>query len=238
MGFFHNFSTFAVKLLIAVMNILILEDHPILLKAIFGIVSENFNANDIFSYDSPKKALTEINSKNIDLMLVDLEYANKECGINYVTEIRKIDPCVRIIAYTSHKIFQILNGLKGHGFNGYVSKEASDTELIETINKVMKLSSDEFFESDSYKKYMFNHQYIEEKYFCSEYETLKSLTKAEIKAIDIITRKKDISNKELADDLGVKTTTVKKHLSNIYHKIKVSSKEGIALFFRHLNENS
>lgn len=218
------------------MKTIIVEDHPLLQEAIKNLFLNNFPESEIECFSSPKRALMHIQNRKADVMTVDLEYSDGSCGINFVSEVRKFNDTTRIVAYTSHKVFQILNSLKKAGFNSYVCKESIDRELIDTIEYVLKKSVNSFYESPSFKNNIDEHILIEEKFFSSEYEKLKTLTKTEVKAIDIITNNREISNEDLAENLGIKTTTVKKHITNIYNKIRVSSKEGIALFFNHIKE--
>ena len=62
-----------------------------------------------------------------------------------------------------------------------------------------------------------------------KFEALKKLTPQEQKIVDNILR--DMSNKQIADELFVSVSTVKTHINNLYKKLEVSNREAVKELF-------
>jgi len=212
------------------MNVIIIEDHPLLKTAIIQMVSEFYPEAQVDSYTYPSLALPMLQNRQVDLMLIDLEYNNKECGISFITQYRDLNKNCRYIAYTSHKLNQILKAIKRAGFNAYVNKEAKENEIADCIAAVLSRDSHLFYESQSYRNQIKTMEDEEKKFYSSDYEKLKSLTKTESKALQLIAQESSTTNNQLAEKLGVQLNTMKKHLTNIYRKLNVKSKDGVKHF--------
>jgi len=212
------------------MNVIIIEDHALLKSAIVQMIKAFYPEAQVDSYTYPSLALPMLQNRQADLMLVDVEYNNKECGIAFITQYRDLNKNCRYIAYTSHKVNQILKEIKRAGFNAYINKEANENEIAECIAAVLSRGAHLFYESQSYRNQVEALEYEEEKFYSSDYEKLKSLTKTESKALRLIAEENATTNKQLAEKLGVQLNTMKKHLTNIYRKLNVKSKDGVKHF--------
>jgi DNA-binding NarL/FixJ family response regulator len=214
------------------MNVVIVEDHSVLLYGLIEIVESKFELDSIEGFCTPTKAESHVNWQDVDLLIVDLEFKNGDCGINFANCLRKAYSKLRIIAYSSHKIFSVLNQLKRNGFNSYVCKEMPIKELINTIDVVIKQSVNGFYESDSYRKFMHDRKTVENKFFTSLYEKQVSLTPTENKVCQLIAINPKLDNTILAKQMEMKLNTLKKHITSIYKKLDVKSKEGICMLIK------
>ncbi len=213
------------------MNILVVEDHILLRIASEKLLKEMFPEASVKGFDSPSKALLFIQNRHVDFMLVDLEYNNQEDGISFVKKVKQKNNTIKCVAYTSHKITQVLKDIREAGFNSYLNKDVSEKEMLETIDAVMERPFDVFYESTSYLKQKKTIEEQASKYYSSDYEKLKSLTKTEKKALQLISQENTSSNDQLANKLGIQLNTMKKHLTNIYRKLNVKSKDGLMHFW-------
>lgn len=211
------------------MNIVIVEDHPVVLYGLIEILENKLQASSIKGFCTPTKAECQVNWQSVDLVIVDFEFKSKDCGINFAKSLRSKYSNLRIIAYSSHKIFSVLNQLKRTGFNSYECKEMPIKDFITTINRVLNQPVNYFYESESYKKYMLERKTVENKFFSSKYERDISLTPTERAVCNKIIFTPKIDNSVLAKELDMKLNTLKKHITSIYKKLDVRSKEGIAL---------
>ncbi len=212
------------------MNVVIVEDHAVLLYGLIEIIESKLEVSSIEGFCTSAKSEYHAKWLETDLLIADLEFKNGECGIDFVKKLRVRYPKIRIIAYSSHKIFSVLNKLKRSGFNSYVCKEMPVKELINTIGMVMKQSPNVFYESGSYRKFMHERKTVENKFFSSKYERDISLTPTERVVCERIADMPKIDNSILAKDLNMKLNTLKKHITSIYKKLDVHSKEGVVIY--------
>jgi len=131
---YHEFA----KLQLSTMNILIVDDQPINVKAVEGILKK-YEANILSVYDG-NQAIEAIKNKHFDLVLMDLAMPN--CGgIEATTEIRKTHPNLPIVALTGSVDEHTRLSCIRVGINDYLSKPISKNKLIKAIYKVISVDS-------------------------------------------------------------------------------------------------
>jgi len=216
------------------MNVVIVEDHSVLLYGLTDILKNKMDVSSVKGFCTPAKAELEVNWTDTDLLITDLEFKNGDNGLSFAKRLRSHFPELRTIAYSTHKIFSILNELRRSGLNSYVCKEMPMKELLEAIDIVMSQSPKSFFETNSFKTFMHDRKLVEEKFFTSNYERNVSLTPTEKMVCEKIAVNPRIDNLELSVQLNMQLNTLKKHITSIYKKMNVHSKEGMLIAFESL----
>lgn len=221
------------------MNIVVIEDHHLLKKASADLLAEMYPEAHIESFTYPSKATAYIQNHEIHLMLVDYEYYGRknEDIISFVAELKQKRKNIKCIAYTNHKLSIIIKDLRKAKFNSYLNKDAKIEDIVSTINAVMNQDSDDFYESPSYLKHKQTVEEEKQKFFISDFEKQKSLTKTELKVTETTSENSSDSNEQLASKLGISLNTLKKHLSNIYRKLDIKSKDGLKHFHDRVKDN-
>lgn len=129
-------------------KVLIAEDHEIRNLGVINTLEELFVPEfEFVSYcdaalKKVKSAITE--EKPYDLLITDLEFDDDfveqsiNSGQELIAEVKKIQPNIKIIAFSIEKKTQLIDELfHGLGINGYVSKGRNDAkELKNTIKRV------------------------------------------------------------------------------------------------------
>lgn len=213
------------------MNFVIIEDFPTQKEILVKIIQEQYPDANISAFTYPSKAKYLFDNRKIDLLLTDLQFSNNECGIEFVKNIKQ----TKVIAITAHNLSSIKNKIKQAGFTSYISKTATKEEILEEVDIILHRPSLQFHESKSYLAHIKSTEETKKEYFVNDYEKMKSLTKTESKLLEKTAQHPNKSNDELAVELDVKIGTLKKHLTNIYRKIGVKSKDGIRNFFDRIN---
>jgi len=220
------------------MNIVVIEDHHLLKKASADLLAKMYPEAHIESFTYPSKATAYIQNREIHLMLVDFDYNSiNEDIVSFVAELKQNRKDLKCIAYTNHKLKVILKDLLKAKFNSYLNKDAKIEDIVSTIDAVMNQDSDVFYESPSYLKYKQTVEEEKQKFFISDFEKQKSLTKTELKVTKATSENSSDSNEQLASKLGITLNTLKKHLSNIYRKLDIKSKDGLKHFHDRVKEN-
>lgn len=122
-------------------NILIIDDHPIILEAyvhtLTDISNENLKISTAFDCDSAfKKIFTNLNDKQYDLVIVDLNIPASKAGKilsgeDLALEIRKKIPAVKIVIISAvQDKFRIKNILSNVNPDGFLIKGDSGSEQI------------------------------------------------------------------------------------------------------------
>lgn len=126
-------------------KVLLVDDHIIFRDGIRSILENENDIEIIGEADDGLKAIKLSEELNPDIVLMDLTMDELN-GIEATKIIKKNNPDIRVIALSMHLNRQIIVQALEAGVSGYVVKDASRTELVQSINAVNRgkqfLSSD------------------------------------------------------------------------------------------------
>ncbi|MCH7413282.1 response regulator transcription factor [Belliella sp. R4-6] len=201
-------------------DLIIADDHPLLLKGLRDFLEEN-NFNIIAQANNGRSALELIEKHKPSIAILDLEMPEMT-GLEVAAEckLRKIQS--KIILLTLHKEIYIYQQAKTLNISGYLLKDFAIEELINCINKINK-----------------GEDYFSGKLFPEERNQLDSkmnekLTPSEVKILKLIAD--GLSSKEIANKLFIAERTVDKHRSNIIYKLNLDKKHNSLLIWAQNNK--
>lgn len=126
-------------------KVLLADDHIIFRDGIRSILENEADIEIIGEADDGLRAIQLTEELQPDIVLMDLTMDELN-GIEATKLIKKNNPDIRVIALSMHLNRQIIVQALEAGVSGYVVKDASRTELVQSINAVHRgkqfLSSD------------------------------------------------------------------------------------------------
>ncbi len=196
------------------MKIVIVDDHPLVRKGLFAVLSLEKDVEICGEAATIREALEVMTKTNADMVLVDL-MLGEECGLDIIKKARQNNMSCKFIVLTSSASpgdFLLAEEL---GVDGYVLKEAHPEELLFAIRLV-----------DRGRKF----------YDPSLLELKMKETSDPIN--DLTPRERDVfmalgeglSNRDIAKKLYITEYTVKKHVSQILTKLQLSDRTQVALY--------
>jgi len=107
------------------------SDTRLLLKHLLG------EAYKLSFAHGAKEALSTIESRPFDLLLVDINLGEGKSGTDLLHMVRDREEiaCIPAIALTAYSMPGDREGLLAEGFDGYVGKPFARRELVETIDQ-------------------------------------------------------------------------------------------------------
>ena len=209
----------------------IFEDHALMRDGITTWFATNSDWRVMFSAGTVEEAQEliatlehEATQEKPVIALVDISFKQEmsatlpsgsdgHAGFDIVRELSARSPYTKCIMYSSYSSGSFVECAlsKKIGAMGYVSKSSDESELLRAVEVVA--AGDVYVESDLLYK-MFETQRL-----------MTVLTKKERKIVEGIAFGDTTS--EIADKLGVSRRTIENHLSHIYDKIGVKSKEAL-----------
>ena len=202
-----------------ILKIAIAEDNSFLAKAVIEKLSY-FNELD-FKYKAVNGAeligKLEVNH-NIDVVLMDIQMPEMN-GITATEIVKSKYPHIKIIMLTVFDDDEnIFNAIKA-GANGYLLKEIDAENLYKSIIEVVNGGAP-MTPSIALKtlKLLRNPLHIEN---TQQLEEIK-LTNRETEILEHLS--KGLNYNEIADNLIISPSTVRKHIENIYKKLQVRNK--------------
>jgi len=201
------------------MKLIIADDHQIMIDGLLSIISNHPQITVVGVAKNGTQVLSILEKEKTDIVLTDISMPEMG-GLDLTRALRKKYPAVRIIALSMHDDTTHINDMIEAGVSGYIYKNASDTELIEALNKVQ--DGGQYF-SDEIAATMVRS--INDHAKRKEEEEKVNLTDREKEIILLIA--KEYSNAQIGKDLFISERTVETHRKNIYRKTNTTSVVGL-----------
>lgn len=200
-------------------SLLLVDDHAIVTDGIKALL----NGDDSFvikgEASNGQVALDMLRVLKIDLVLLDVDMPVLN-GTQTLAQIKKEFPQIKVVMLTMHDEKAMINSLLQLGADGYLLKNTSKAELVQSLKKV---ANDEKFISSDVTAILL--QSDAEK---TRNPLLAQLTEREIEIISLIAQ--GLSNKEIGERLFISHRTVDTHRTNLMSKLEVHNVAGIVKF--------
>jgi NarL family two-component system response regulator LiaR len=145
-------------------------------------------------------------------------------GMDAIVEIKQIQPNARILVLTSFAEDENVIQAVRSGAYGFLLKETSPDELVQTIHSVY---ADKLTIPQELSLVLLGGGKPAEKGVVS---TNEGLTGRELDVLKCIAQ--GMSNKQVAQTLSISTTTVRSHVSSMMRKLNVENRTQLAIYAR------
>ena len=182
-------------------KVLIVEDQQMPRQLFEIYISQNKNYIHQASLKDASLALAYCQSKDVDLILMDVYTFQGNSGLVAAEEIKKQFPNIKIIIVTSLPEYSWIKKAKEIGVDSFWYKDENNENIIEIINRTM--NGEHIYLTDTpLVKFgnVTNHDLTER-----ELEILKEMITGD-------------SNQEIANRLFVSQGTIKRHVENLLLK--------------------
>lgn len=204
------------------MNLLIVDDHPLLRAGIKVILSKNslYNIEEAGGGEEAI-SLIKVNPYNFVILDIDMPGIN---GVELAVFIKNNYPSIKIIFLTSHTDIYTFSEAIETSFSGFLFKE----NAIDQINDCLKIvSRGEKYLSKSCTDFLFANK---EKLTSIKKikKAFKQLTDAEINVLRLISEGK--TTPQIADCLFNSPKTIENHRTNICQKLELKGSNNLLTF--------
>jgi DNA-binding NarL/FixJ family response regulator len=117
-------------------RILIVDNNPILREGLKSVLSPIPIFDIVGEAGDGLEAIEFVEKLQPDLILMDLSMPRMN-GLDATRKIKRKWPGTKILAFTVHKIPEILTAILKAGADGYLLKDSSRTELIQSIQDIL-----------------------------------------------------------------------------------------------------
>jgi len=203
----------------ALSKVLVVDDHPLFRNALSTAVALAFpttTSKEAASIDEALQILDK--TAGFDIALVDLKIPGVS-GFDGLMQLRTHHPRLPILIVSGLEDVQIVKEAISLGAAGYVPKTVSNEGLAVAINDVLQ--------GNVYLPEQFHEQCVASP--CetdtagdSLAERMSSLTPQQLRVLAML--REGLLNKQIAYELHVGNSTIKKHVSEILRKLKVNSR--------------
>lgn len=202
-------------------NIVIADDHKLFRNGMKALIKPGEDMAIIGEASDAKELLELLQKIKADVLLLDISLPSGS-GLDLLEKVKAQFPALKCIMLTMHEERQyVMQSLK-KGADGYLLKEADETELKEAIRQV--------HEGKKYFKNKISDMIVES--ISSPASITGLLTEREVEIVKMVAEGK--ITKEIADILCVSVRTIETYRSRIIKKLGVSNTaEMVQLAYKH-----
>ncbi len=205
------------------MKILLADDHPLFRAGVRQAIEKCADCLVIDEAENGDDALLKIISLKPDIAVLDVRMPGK-CGLEILEELAESNYPTKIILLTMYKNLNYFFKAVSFGAKGYLSKEDTVTEIIQSVKAVY---SGESYISSSLSKLLKGKEKSEEE-LNKSITSISSLTHMEKEVLKLIAEWK--SNNEIAEILFISPRTAGNHRTNISNKLNLHGAHSLIKF--------
>ena len=187
-------------------TILIVDDHPIVLKGIHALLSSSFPRASIMEAAGVGEAEEILVRHDVDIMITDLDL-NGESGTTLIRHVRDIRPATQVVVYTMHEEPWSVSEIDSMDVEAVVMKSDSAGELLTAVGSLLDGRG---YYSATFSRLLGSQKRQPDRLSCRETQVV-DLTAAGLSSADI------------ALQLGISVNTVEFHRRRIMQKLGVSN---------------
>ncbi|MEL7124023.1 MAG: response regulator transcription factor [Bacteroidota bacterium] len=200
-------------------NILLVDDHQIVIDGIKTLLKGESIVNQIYVALNGKECLDIANKNDIDLMILDINLPDIS-GFEICKKIKAEKPNLKIIALTMHDNAGYISKMIKNGVNGYILKNTGKEELMRAINTVLAGSS--YYSADVTQALVSGGPKSRKP---KTTDFIQKLTRREKEVLGLIVE--EMTTDEIAAQLFISATTVISHRKSLLRKLNAKNTAGL-----------
>lgn len=197
-------------------NIMLADDHQLLLDGLARILIAMPVVNEIVTVTSGTEAFNHVFLQKADLLIADIEMPGMT-GIELLKKVKQNYPGIKVMILSMHSNAGITKEIIRLNGDGYLLKSADEAEMQLAVNTV--LNGKKYFAGEITIQLASNNTIA---------QPLSGLTQREVEVLVHIA--KGLSNKQIAEALFLSVKTVDTHRTNLMNKLDIHNASGLTRF--------
>lgn len=207
-------------------RIMLADDHPLLRQALRNVLEKHADFEVIAEASDGKEAVKLAIELIPDVVIMDISMPNLN-GLEATKQIKASNPSIAVLVLTVHSDSEHIMSILRAGAGGYLTKSVYGDEVTHAIRALV--SGETVLSptiSQQIFKYAFQHSTKPKKLGMGN-----TLSARELEVLNLAAR--GISNRDIAQRLGLSLRTVKGYLADLFLKLNVASRtEAVVLGLR------
>lgn len=118
-------------------RIMIVDDHPLVRKALAELISSEPNLEVAGEAGDVADALQQLDACHPDLVIIDISLA-KGNGLELIKQIKARDPEIKMLVSSMHDESLYAERALRAGAKGYINKQAAMDQVIEAVRQILR----------------------------------------------------------------------------------------------------
>lgn len=204
-------------------SVLLADDHTILRQGLRALLEREKEFAVVAEASDGLAAIRAVQELHPDVVIIDLSMPRMN-GIEAIREMRKESPESKIIVLTVHEEEEYVFASLAAGANGYVLKDADNSELILAMRSALKGKT---YLTPGISNTVLD-VYLKTSVPQKQKTSLDFLTERELIILKLVAE--GHRSKEIADLLFISPKTVDKHRENLMRKLDMHSISALTSF--------
>lgn len=196
---------------VAEIEVMIIDDHEVVRRGIAEVIDRSEGLRVVAEAGSVAEAVRRMDLVKPEVMLVDLQLPDGT-GIDIIEQASERLPETRCIVLTSFDDDDAVSSALAVGAKAFVLKTVRGTEIADVVQAVA--SGRTLLDERTLTRYQTGS------------DPTADLTKSELRVLDLIGE--GLSNREIAERLGVAEKTVKNHVTSLLAKMGLQRRTQVA----------
>ncbi len=194
------------------MNIALTDDHEIVREGLKKILSKQSDLNVVAEAASIKELESKLSEQQIDLVMLDISLPDKS-GLDFIKDIKIRYTDLKILMFSIYPDEKFAMRAIKMGADGYLSKSAKPSEIINAIRKIEK--------GGKYIKYELIEGLILNPLKSNGAASHDVLSDREFEVLRLLAQGKKIS--KIAENLSLSVNTIASYKTRIQEKLNIKS---------------
>ncbi|MGC4231932.1 MAG: response regulator transcription factor [Niabella sp.] len=191
------------------LSVIIIEDHSIIVEGLSSIINNTDELELTGTFSTAEEAMEFLETNAADIILLDISLPTMS-GIEMCRLVKQKNKKIKIIALTNHTERSVINDMLTNGADGYLLKNTSKNDLIESIFQVL---DNKFILQSELQKVLFSNTQTS--------NTLPRLTTREKEILLLVSN--GATTAAIASQLYISSQTVETHRRNLMQKFEVNN---------------
>lgn len=208
-------------------HVLIADDHPLFRAALKQAVGLSFPESRIVEASDVEELFGQVNRlSDLEIVFLDLHMPGND-GFMSLTQLKNHYPDIEVIMVSADEQTELMQQAIDFGASAFVPKSADLASIQAAIESVL--------DGETWLPSGVRHESTEHQARVLLSAQLAELTPQQYKVLKLIAEGQ--LNKQIAYELDIKETTVKKHVSAILEKLQVHNRTLAGMAFQQLKLN-
>jgi len=194
------------------MNIALTDDHEIVREGLKKILSKQSDLNVVAEAASIKELESKLSEQQIDLVMLDISLPDKS-GLDFIKDIKIRYTDLKILMFSIYPDEKFAKRAIKMGADGYLSKSAKPSEIINAIRKIEK--------GGKYMKYELLEELIFNPLKSNVAAKHEILSDREFEVLRLLAQGNKIS--KIAENLRLSANTIASYKTRIQEKLNIKS---------------
>lgn len=194
------------------MNIALTDDHEIVREGLKKILSKQSDLNVVAEAASIKELESKLSEQQIDLVMLDISLPDKS-GLDFIKDIKIRYADLKILMFSIYPDEKFAKRAIKMGADGYLSKSAKPSEIINAIRKIEK--------GGKYMKYELLEELIFNPLKSNVAAKHEILSDREFEVLRLLAQGNKIS--KIAENLSLSVNTIASYKTRIQEKLNIKS---------------